>query len=379
MESKYLRYVEFLEDLKKEDRFRIIPPDTDDTPLIDLCNNDYMGLANSWKSFYKEKDFQYAFSSSASRLLASRQAGHSSLEALLSELYGRSILIFNSGYHANVGLIQALNVRGTIFLVDKLIHASVIDGLSMANAEFYRWKHNDLSHLEKILEKHYDSAERIVVVLESIYSMDGDIPDLQRIVDLKHRFPSMMIYLDEAHAFGVRGKHGLGIAEETGTLEDIDILVGTFGKACASTGAFVAAAPFMVEYFINACRSFIFSTALPPINMRWTEKMVRELIKMDQERQYLLSISKDFGIFISEITGQKNPSSSHIVPLPVGDAAKALHLAATLREKGIRALAIRRPTVPPGGERIRFSLNASLSLHEIDTIKKVIREVLNEN
>lgn len=381
MENKFDGYKQILDKFSDEGRLRVIPADRTTGERIDLSGNDYLGLDKTVREFQKEflARQQATLSSSASRLLASKQNHHNALENFLRELYGRPALLFNSGFHANTGCISALNIPGTVFLCDKLIHASVIDGIAMGKAECARWRHNDLSHLRRLLEKYENSSERMIVVAESIYSMDGDLAPLEGLVELKRAFPSMILYLDEAHAFGVRGNNGLGLAEELGYIDEVDILIGTFGKACYSSGAFAITSPLLNSYLVNTSRSLIFSTALPPLNVLWTHEMIIRITKMKGERRKLEEISKEFRNFISEITGTVNPSQSQIVPLLIGNAGKALRIASALDREGIDALAIRRPTVPPGGERIRFSLNASISPADLDKIKKAIRKVLLEN
>lgn len=377
----YRDYQKILESFDNENRFRTIPADRSESLRIDLTSNDYLGLGAKWKDYADEFGRRYpdaSFSSSASRLLSQRQIHHEHLENLLSGLYGKDVLLFNSGYHANVGIIQALNIPDTVFLCDKLIHASMIDGLMLAKADFQRWRHNDITSLGKLLEKHKNST-RCIVVLESIYSMDGDLAPLRDIVELKKAYSNIILYVDEAHAFGTRGNRGLGLAEELGVIDDIDILVGTLGKAAASSGAFVATHPLLKSYFVNCSRSFIFSTALPPVNAAWSEFMIINILSMEKERKHLLEISDLFRKGIEDISGSPNLSRSHIVPLVVGDAGKALHLAARLSVKGIDVLPIRRPTVPLGGERIRFSLSADMSVQTIEHILKTIREVIKNH
>lgn len=377
----YRDYQKILESFDNENRFRTIPADRSESLRIDLTSNDYLGLGAKWKDYADEFGHHYpdaSFSSSASRLLSQRQIHHEHLENLLSGLYGKDVLLFNSGYHANVGIIQALNIPDTVFLCDKLIHASMIDGLMLAKADFQRWRHNDITSLGKLLEKHKDYT-RCIVVLESIYSMDGDLAPLRDIVELKKAYPNMILYVDEAHAFGTRGNRGLGLAEELGVIDDIDILVGTLGKAAASSGAFVATHPLLKSYFVNCSRSFIFSTALPPVNAAWSEFMIINILSMVKERKHLLEISDIFRKGIEDISGSPNLSRSHIVPLVIGDAGKALHLAARLSVKGIDVLPIRRPTVPLGGERIRFSLSADMSVQTIEHILKTIQEVIKNH
>lgn len=381
MENKFEGYKRILDKFDEEKRCRHIPADRNFPERIDLSSNDYLGLNLNSTEFQKRflENNDASFSSSASRLLASRQYHYGKLEELLHELYGKPALLFNSGFHANTGIISALSIEGTVFLCDKLIHASVIDGLSMGKAESARWRHNDVAHLRKLLQKYDATADRMIVVAESIYSMDGDIAPVEKLIELKNEFPKLILYLDEAHAFGVKGEKGLGLAEELGVIEDVDILIGTFGKAAASSGAFAITNPLLHSYLINCARPLIFSTAIPPVNVAWTVEIIRQISKMKREREKLDEISKDFRNFISEITGNENPSQSQIVPLLIGDAEKALAIASALDREGIDALAIRRPTVPPGGERIRFSLNAALSPDDLKRIKKAVKKVLLEN
>lgn len=370
-------YCRILEGFRHENRFRVIPPAYDPRSVFDLGTNDYLGLGNRHDELREEFMTSFpdaSFSSSASRLLSGNQKYHEALENLLSELYGKPVLLFNSGYHANTGTISALNIPSTLFLCDKLVHASIIDGLAIGNAEFRRWKHNDLKALESALERYAGSYERIIIVVESVYSMDGDIAPLPKLVEIKRKYPNVMLYVDEAHAFGVFGDRGLGFAEELGLINDIDILVGTLGKAAASSGAFVTVSPVIRDYLVNCARSFIFSTALPPVNCAWSLFIISRITKMNDERMHLRKISRRFRDRISAITGMRNVSDSQIIPFVIGNNRDTLEMSAKLRDEGIIAPAIRRPTVPPGGERIRFSLNAGLSEKDIDRIADIIAE-----
>jgi len=369
-----------LQTLKSENRLRTIPEEPA-TDMLDLSSNDYLSLGASFREFTKEFTDRFpdaAFSSSASRLLSTRQNYHLRLEDMLQRLYGRPAFLFNSGYHANVGCIGALSLPSTLFVCDKLIHASVIDGLRINGAEFKRFPHNDATKLENIVEKESEKYERIVVVAESIYSMDGDEAPIDKLVELKRRFSNVILYVDEAHAFGLMGEKGLGVAEEIGLTEDIDIIVGTFGKAAASAGAFAVASPEMKSLLINLSRPFIFSTALPPANIAWTILMLEKILDMGDARKHLAEISRTFTERINKIAREESPSTSQIIPFMTGDAAKALKIASRLRESGIIALPIRRPTVPPGGERIRFSLGAGMETTQFERVFKVLEEAANE-
>ena len=373
-------YRGILEGLSKECRLRSIPlagTDADQekgrSRLVDLCSNDYLGLAareSESREAFMHSCPDAAFTSSASRLLSSAQRYHLMLEKALEHLYGKRALLFNSGYHANTGCISALAIPSTLFICDKLVHASIIDGLRIGNADFLRFPHNDLGKLRIMLEKNAGKYARIVVVTESIFSMDGDLAPLRGLTMLKEEFPNMILYVDEAHAFGVRGERGMGMAEELGLTDKIDIIIGTFGKAAASSGAFVATTELLADYFINTSRSFIFSTALPPVCCAWTLFMLQNILLMQPERERLLDTSRRLREALGLPCGEE--VESQIIPYVTGDAERAVALAARLREEGYLVLPIRRPTVPPGGERLRISLNAGIDYNSLTRLIEII-------
>lgn len=360
--------------LEKEHRLRTIP-NFDNKGIIDLSSNDYMALGSRCNEFKEEFFDRFGdadFSSSASRLLSTKQKYHFLLESFIEQLYGKSALLFNSGYHANAGCIGALSLPSTLFVCDKLIHASIVDGLKISGNEFKRFPHNDIAKLRKILETTVSRYEHIIIVVESIYSMDGDEAPLSELVSLKKEFPQVMLYVDEAHAFGVRGHQGLGIAEEKCLINDIDLLIGTFGKAAASAGAFAVCSPELKALLINIARPFIFSTALPPVNIAWSILMIEKIIGMSAERARLSVLSQQFSEKLEKILGKATGSTSQIVGFLTGGAEAALTLGAKLRENGFLAMPIRRPTVPPGGERIRFSLNAGLDFSLLEPLFNIL-------
>lgn len=368
---------DILTELRAEHRLRHIPKQPSGK-FLDLSSNDYLGLAQRHTEFREEFDERFSdapYSSSASRLLSMQQKHHLMLEAFLAKLYGKETLLFNSGYHANVGCIGALALPSTLFVCDKLIHASIVDGLRINGAEFKRFPHNDTEKLKRILEKESSHYTHIIVVVESIYSMDGDEAPLSKLVALKKEHPGVLLYVDEAHAFGVRGKQGLGLCEEYNLIKETDILIGTFGKAAASIGAFAVVTEEMKKFFINTARPFIFSTALPPVNVAWSLLMMEKIIGMEAERRHLAEISRYFSERISEISGQSTGSDSQIIPYLTGNAQRALEIADQLRQAGYLALPIRRPTVPPGGERIRFSLSGVMSRHELDEVADLLQKI----
>ena len=228
-----------------------------------------------------------------------------------------SALIFNSGYHANTGILPAVSNAQTLILADKLVHASLIDGIRLSSAKCIRYRHNDLSQLQRLISENHNAYEQIIIVTESIFSMDGDEADLHALVQLKKSYSNILLYVDEAHAFGVRGDNGLGCAEEQNCINDIDFLVGTFGKAIASAGAYIACRQVIREYLINKMRTFIFTTALPPINIQWTSWILEQLPSLQEKRTHLLRISNKLKTALVD-KGYNCPSVSHIVPMIVG-------------------------------------------------------------
>ncbi|MDL2255125.1 8-amino-7-oxononanoate synthase [Parabacteroides sp. OttesenSCG-928-G06] len=331
--------------------------------MLNLSSNDYLGLAGRKElraEFLEDKRSNLPFSSSSSRLLTGNYAVYNSLERLLAERFEReAALLFNSGYHANIGILPALADKQTLIVADKLVHASLIDGIRLSQAPFLRYRHNDYDHLERILIKEAARYTQVIVVTESVFSMDGDKADLPRLVALKRDWPNLLLYVDEAHAVGVFGNTGLGVAEEAGYMAEVDLLVGTFGKALASMGAYVVCDRVIREYLINRMRPLIFSTALPPIQIAWTEFVFEKLPEFDKERRHLSHISRLLRESLHGVGGER--SESHIVPYILGESQAALDKAAELQSLGYYALAVRPPTVPVGTARIRFSLMASTS------------------
>ena len=236
---------EYLQRLKDEGNFRSIPLETK-ADVVDFSTNDYIGIAGDGE--LRERFFadpaarNLPMSSSASRLLASRQIDYFNLETFLRLLYKKyrgedtAALMFNSGYHANTGLIGSLAADDTYIIADRLVHASIIDGIVLSRAPFARFRHNDYDHLEQLIERHKGERGRILVAVESVYSMDGDSADIDRLIDIRRRYPQVMLYVDEAHAFGVCGPRGLGLVAASQAPGEVDVVIGTFGKAAGSMG-----------------------------------------------------------------------------------------------------------------------------------------------
>lgn len=346
--------------------------------MLNLSSNDYLGLAAD--RVLREEFLNTLTSdtfmptSSSSRLLTGNFSIYEELETELARLFGtETALIFNSGYHANTGILPAVSNAQTLILADKLVHASLIDGIRLSAAKCIRYRHNDLEQLARLLKEHHASYIRIIIVTESIFSMDGDQTDLNALVRLKQTYDNVLLYIDEAHAFGVRGKLGLGCAEETGCIGDIDFLVGTFGKAAASSGAYIVCRQVIREYLINRMRTLIFTTALPPLNIAWTLFMIRKMASMQKRREHLAHISQILrDALIAQ--GYECPSVSHIVPMIVGSSKDTILRAEYLQRHGFYALPVRPPTVPEGTSRIRFSLTAEIKEEEMEQLRNCLNE-----
>lgn len=345
--------------------------------MLNLSSNDYLGLASDRK--LREEFLQgltadsFLPTSSSSRLLTGNFTIYEELEQTLARLFGtEAALVFNSGYHANTGILPAVSDAQTLILADKLVHASLIDGIRLSAAHCIRYRHNDMKQLERLLTENHAAYRQVIIVTESIFSMDGDVADLKELVRLKQAYDNVLLYVDEAHAFGARGEQGLGYAEETGCIREIDFLVGTFGKAAASAGAYIACRSTIREYLVNRMRTFIFTTALPPVNIAWSLFIVRRLAGFRERRIHLKNISNILRNALME-RGYTCPSESYIVPMIVGASSDTILKAEELQRHGFYALPVRPPTVPEGTSRIRFSLTADITEEEIKELIKYIQ------
>jgi len=366
-----------LEQLSAQNQYRSIPDLVhqgryimrENRKMLNMSSNDYLGLAsneNLRQSFLQQYADNFpSFTSSSSRLLTGNFPVYTDLEQFIAQRFKReSALLFNSGYHANLGILPALTTTKSLILADKLVHASMIDGIRLSQCEFFRYRHNDYEHLKSLLEKNAGKFDRTFIVTESVFSMDGDVADLNYLAQLKTQFPNTYLYVDEAHAIGVYGKNGLGIAEQANVIADIDLLVGTFGKALASMGAYVVCDQILKECLINQMRPLIFSTALPPFNVAWTHFIFERLPQFSKERTHLEQLSAFLRQEVEHRT-QIMPSQTCIVPYILGENDATLAKAKDLQEQGYYCLPIRPPTVPKDTSRIRLSLTADMTMDEV--------------
>ncbi|MDD6210646.1 MAG: 8-amino-7-oxononanoate synthase [Bacteroidales bacterium] len=370
------RFLNELSALKDKGNFRTLPTlkhkgkyvQTSDGLLLNLSSNDYLGLAAEQDlrdEFFQETGTNELLSSSSSRLLTGNFEVYEELESFLAERYNRqAALLFNSGYHANLGILPALSNKHTLILADKLVHASIIDGIQLSGAAYKRYKHNDYEHLQELLNRFGTLYDMIIIVTESIFSMDGDKADLKRLTDIKKSASNILLYVDEAHAVGVEGETGLGLAESLDCISDIDFLVGTFGKALGSMGAYVICNSYFREYLINRMRPLIFSTALPPLNVAWSLFLFKRLPLFKNRRVQLKECAEWMRKELRKIDAGLI-SSSHIIPFITGDNESTIALSSKLKESGFFALPVRPPTVPSGSARIRFSLTADITITDL--------------
>ena len=344
----------------------------DEKKMLNLSSNDYLGIASDQKmrqDFLSNPDIDKAiFSSSSSRLLTGNYPVYQKVERLLTDLYKKeSALVFSSGYHMNMGILPAIADKNTLILADKLVHASIIDGIRISSAQCIRYRHQDYRQLEELLDKHHAGFRSMIIVTESIFSMDGDVSPLPLLVQLKKKYPNTFLYVDEAHAVGVRGLNGLGIAEEEDCIPEIDFLCGTFGKAFASMGGFVVCSKIFRDYLINRMRTFIFTTALPPIQLEWSFFVLNQMINMKEERMWLRKSSQKIKEALEE-KGFTSTSSSHILPVVIGDSKETILKAGEMQRKGFYMLPVRPPTVPEGTSRLRISLTAGITSAELNQL-----------
>lgn len=373
------RYTRKLDIIKESGNYRILREiehngfliHADGKEMLNLSSNDYLGLSSNPRlldEFRAETDVMaLAYSAASSRLLSGNHQYYKMLEDDLADIYDKeAALVFNSGYHANIGILPALAGKYDLIVADKLVHASIIDGLRLSDAQMLRYRHLDYDHLRNLLLHHREEYENVFIVTESIFSMDGDVADLQQLCEIKKEFDAFL-YVDEAHAIGVRGTNGLGCCEEQACTEEIDFIVGTFGKAFASMGAFVVCEQMFREYLINTQRSLIFTTALPPVNVAWTRFILNRMPDFYDLRLKLAKVSERLKSVLNE-KGFETRGNSHIVPMVCGSNENSIEMANLLQENGFFALPVRYPTVPKNEARIRFSLNASIPMEDYECL-----------
>jgi 8-amino-7-oxononanoate synthase len=380
------RIEEFLKERKDNGLLRILrPADVRENPkirfkekeYIDLSSNDYLGLSNhpKLKEAARAAIEELGTSSSASRLLSGDLKLCHKLEERIADFKEKErALVFNSGYQANVGIIGSIFSGQDAIFSDRLNHASIIDGILLSKAKSFRFRHNDVEHLELLLKKERHKFSEALIVTESIFSMDGDKAPIKDLIALKRRY-DCRIMVDEAHATGIFGKNGSGIIEEEGLSEEVDLIMGTFGKALGGFGAYLASSSGMIDYLINSCRSFMYSTALPP-SVIAADLAGLDVIKEEPYRREALCENSAFFRDGLIKAGFSIKGSSQIVPVIIGDSRETVSLSQKLQNRGYWALPIRPPTVPAGESRLRFSLTYN---HTREILEGLIYEMRGIN
>ncbi len=357
--------LEELHDLGLQRRMRLISGPQgpwvllDGRPVLLLCSNNYLGLADHprVREASAEAAMRWGVGAGASRLVSGTMTIHRRLEERLAAFKGtESSVLFGSGYLANLGVVSALAGPGEVVFSDALNHASIIDGCRLARAEVFVYHHGDMEHLEWGLRE--AEGRGALIVTDGVFSMDGDLAPLEQIVELARSY-NVRVAVDEAHAVGVLGPGGRGAVALAGLEDEVDVVVGTLGKALGSYGAYAACETRMARYLVNAARSLIFSTALPPpavagalAALELLEEQPRRVEKLQANAETLRGELAREGFAVA-------PGEMPIVPLLIGDPALAMRVCEAAIERGVFAQAIRPPTVPAGTSRLRVAVMSS--------------------
>jgi len=347
----------------------------DGSRAIDFSSNDYLGLATDSRlaAAAEQAIREHGLGSGASRLISGNSPEHEALERALADFFdAESALSFSTGYAANVGTIAALAGRGDVIFSDALNHASLIDGCRLSRATVHVYPHGDTRALRALLASHRATARRALIVSDGMFSMDGDIAPLPEIVSLARGFDAWT-YVDDAHAAGVLGHNGRGTPELLGVESEIDVLVGTLGKAFGAAGAYVLGSATLRQYLINRARSFVFSTGPMPAQAAAARTAI-EIVQNEPElRQRVNENARQLRSALNAGDGD-----AHIISVRVGDAAATVRLGATLMEHGFLVGAVRPPTVPDGTSRLRISVSAAHTPDQIerfaDTFAAIARQ-----
>jgi 8-amino-7-oxononanoate synthase len=348
--------------------------------LLNFSSNDYLGFANhpKLKDAAKQAIDEFGAGSGASRLICGSLAIHHELEAALAEFKGTpAALTFSSGYAAAIGTLGALLGKDDIIIIDKLVHASIVDAARLCGAQLRVFAHNDLNDLEAILKWADSRAKgRTIIATESVFSMDGDLAPLREIVELKERHGAWLL-LDEAHATGLFGQHRRGLAEAFELADRVEISMGTLGKALGSAGGFICGSRALIDVLINRARAFIFSTAPPPAQAGAALAAVRLVQSQEGEdrRTLLWSRVDEIKNGLAGSTWSPPLVRSAIIPVMIGDEARAVEVAAKLREASVFIPAVRYPTVGRGEARLRLTVTAAHSSADIAEFLKALKAI----
>ena len=344
--------------------------------VVNFASNDYLGLSGHVEiiSAMKAGVDEWGVGSAASRLITGSMAPHRDLECCLAELKGcEAALSFSSGYAASVGTVSGLVGKGDTVILDKLAHASLIDGARLSGATVRVFPHNGLQKLERLLEGAVRNSGRVLVVTESVFSMDGDVALLEEIVALKEKYGAMLL-VDEAHGLGVYGESGMGLIEHLGVSDGVDVHMGTLGKAAGVAGGYIAGSRAMVDLVINKGRAFIYSTAPPPAQAVAARRAL-EILSSSEGAERRAKLWGNIYTLTSGVADVRElDATSAIIPWHVGEVEDALELSQRLLERGVFVPAIRYPTVPRGTARLRITVTASHGENDLAKLAELLRE-----
>ncbi|HRY30105.1 MAG TPA: 8-amino-7-oxononanoate synthase [Elusimicrobiota bacterium] len=351
--------------------------------LLNFASNNYLGLSadDRLKEAARSAIGEWGAGATASRLLGGNLELHERLERALADFKRtEACAVFPSGYHANLGTLPALMGENDTVILDRLCHASLVDGARLSRARLRVFAHNDAVDLEKVLKRAASSRGRRWIVTESVFSMDGDVAPLREIAALAARY-GVQTYVDEAHATGVWGPDGRGLVNELGLEKKLDVCMGTLSKALGGAGGFVCGRRDLVEWIHNRCRSFIYSTGLPPASAATALKALEICLTEPDRRRRLFSSADRLRRGLSGFPRARSSSAAGIfessrgpvVPFVIGSEADALALSRSLWKKGIFVPAIRPPTVPKGTARLRFSVTAEHTEADVDLVLEAMR------
>lgn len=349
----------------------------DGQQVLSFASNDYLGLANHPEliTAAQEASAHFGVGAGASHLMTGHHAMHQRLEAQLADFVGLpAALLFSTGYMANLGVIAALTGREGVVFADRLNHASLIDAVLLSRAQHVRYPHLDLGALERRLAS--STAKVKLIATDAVFSMDGDIAPLPQLLDLAERYGAWL-YVDDAHGFGVLGRTGGGVLQHFGlaSLPPSLIYMATLGKAAGVAGAFVAGSPELIDWLVHKARTYVYTTAMPPLLMAASARSL-ELIRAEPwRREHLAALIERLRTGAEGLPWRLMPSQTPIQPLVVGPSEAALKLAEGLRRRGILVPAIRPPTVPVGTARLRISLSAAHTEADVDRLLAALREL----
>ena len=377
----------FLSERKKQHLYRTVKVSQsaqhpmmiiDGKECLNFCSNDYLGLANHpdiVNAFKKAAD-KYGVGSGAAHLINGHSEEHHKLEEALAEFTGRDkALLFSNGYMANMGVISALLDRGDYLYQDRLNHASLIDAGLLSKAKMKRFKHNDTADLNRLYAKNNTSSVNSMIVTDGVFSMDGDEAPIRNLAEIAKKQDAWLM-VDDAHGFGVLGEHGAGLLEQEGLNQtDVPVLMATLGKACGTSGAFVAGNEDLIEYLKQTARTFIYTTAMPPSIAAATLISLKLIKEESWRREKLAGLIEQFKLGANQLGVELMESNTAIQPILIGSTEDALKVSLALSEQGILVTAIRPPTVPDGLSRLRVTFSANHTEENVNQLLNALENV----